>query len=1454
MSANVLLRAIGLNTQPNQLELPEGSLTEAENVVIRRDNVIESRRGYKLYGTSLGTGTDRAKQLTVYKQRILRHFASALEFDTGRLNPEGESIFEAFDGSYEEAREGLRIKFIEANSNLYFTTSDGIKKISARSAADFTDAPGFITQAGGIKAVDFSATLKVVLGNQTGWFNQDSAVAYRILWNTIDVNNNLIRGTPSQRELVFNPLIDLLLRDFARVLGALDDVSDNAAFPSLISDGDYVSTLLLPTTASATDLRTNLVVLASKIDNDLLYADDVAVAPLQISTATISSGVATVTFGTGDPTDYWTAGSKIFLTGFVPTTGTLDGAQVIASVNSTQITFNTTATGPVTTTGSTIHSNEFRDLVTPSVPTVPETDAQLVQMQDYLESIIILLQGMPDTGTPPTISADSQTQFIFPLDVTKTATVVLDITIPEGVTTNYFFQVYRSAQARATGPVNINDVLPNDELQLVYEAYPTSAEIAAGNVVFEDITTDEFRGENLYTNATTGEGILQANDIPPAALDINRFKNVIFYANTRTRHRFTLSLLGVANMIEDYNNGITPKILISNGTLNNTYSFVTGLSEITDIECVAASLLASSGTADYFTINSANDATEYYVWFKIGTAVDPNIAGKFGLMVELTGAETANQVAEHTSEVIARMIQDFSVSVLTDTITVENVNVGYTTDADPETSGFVITVTQDGRGENAALNQVLLSTSISPAQAVDETARSFVRVINKNMNEAVYAFYLSGTQDVPGQILLEERTLSVDPFYLVANNSNTGLSFNPDLSPEVQITAISVAPDAVITTASPHGLINQDQVLIVASNSTPSVDGLYTITYISPTTFSIPVTTTIAGTAGAIRKAANSPVSENEVRPNRIYFSKFLQPEAVPLVNFLDVGAKDKEILRIFPLRDSLFVFKEDGLFRISGESDPFNQALFDSSVIVVAPDSVDVTNNIIYGWTSQGIVGVTESGATNPPVSRPIDTEILKLATAQYENFPTATWGMGYESDNSYIVYTTAQIVDQYATIGYRYSTLTNSWTTFDKSATCGVINPVDGKQYLGAGDTNFLEIERKDFSRYDYADRELVVELTTGNYFGDNIRVANVEGIEPGDVIVQNQYVTVYNFNSLLKKLDIDPTLEHDYFDTLELVGGVNVRDQLDLLLAKIAADPVRTAQPSFTPGSDYLAYQAILTVGTITDISANNPTVITATAHGLQDNRLITLTGSDSMPDADGVWAVTVLNANEFTIPLAVTVPGTTGSFTVNNDDFRDVQASFNGMIDLLNNDIGVAYSNYSLIEDITVEEAIITEVVNINNLTKSIVMNLTLNYMIGPLIIFKAIRTHVVWAPQTLGDALGLKHMREATLIFQNKAFTTASMSFSTDLLPKFIPVPFPGDGNGIFGYSGNNKGFGSNFFGGASHSAPFRTFIPRDCQRCRYLNCDFTHAVAREQFAIYGLSLIGEISQSSRAYR
>lgn len=1550
MATSPLLKALGLNFSPNPLELPPGSLTEASNVIIRRDDIIESRRGYKIYDTGFGTSQDRAKQLATYKNRILVHYSNKLAFDTGSTNDAGLAIFDDFSGTYSETQSGLRIKSIESNGNFYFTTSEGIKKISAASASDLTNASGFIIPAGGIKAIDLVAEPVYSQGNISGFMTADSAVAYRAVWATRDKNNNLILGSPSQSIQVYSSLLTVLLQDFVNLLNSLDEVNQAG---SLITDGNYVSSLWttpgLTLNSTALELRNQLVNTATKIDQDIRFANDTGTGvPLTISSISVTSNVGTVTF-TSSPSTYFVSGDKINFVGLSGTTGlAINGTQTVSNVVGNTITFNiTTPDGSATITGAYIESYNFRNITAPGNPADPATHTQLAALQTYMSAILSKLQTQP-SGVITALLIDTYLSFVS----TTSSNVKLTVTIPEDVNSNYFLQLYRTSVAEATGAqVLSTDVAPGDEMQLVYEGYPSATELAALEMVITDITPDSFRGANLYTNAQSGEGILQSNEIPPFAKDINKFKNVAFYANTRTKHKKTISLLGVSSLTTEYDAGNDPSLTITNGDGSfNTYMFVKGVAQITNITTTSGASL----NGKYFVINSASNENKYYVWFDTGSSVDPAVSGRTGVKVVILAGDTAAQVATKLSNTLSTLPASFAVSVSGNVVTVQNLDVGYTDAASDIDTGFTISVTTSGVGEkvapeitavtcvgdsggslnntyftlNTAFNQsqyyiwydvsgagvdpavsgktgikisinsgdsasavalatgtvissyfdvevvsdvltitntaygpcinatagtsgftvtvtqqgaldVLLSDLVSPSQSVDETARSLVRIINKNRTENVYAYYLSGADQIPGQMVIEGRRLNTDPFYIQTNNETTGLAFNPDLGPILTISSISTGTPStmLVTTSVAHGLINKDKVVISGSDCTPSIDGYHEIIYVSPTTFRVNKTITIAGSVGGVTKSSAATVTENDDKPNRVYYSKLNQPEAVPLVNYFDVGAMDKAILRIFPLRDTLFVLKEDGLFRISGEVSPFTLSLFDSSCILSAPDSVSVANNNIYAWTTQGIQTITESGVNT--ISRPIDTEILKVSSSGYTGFKTATWGVGYDSDNSYVVYTVKSNTDSVATVAYRYSNLTNSWTSFDQSKTCGIVNFQDDKIYLGASDINNIEQERKNFSRSDYADREYILSLTANNYFGAQIRLPDVSKLAIGDVVTQSQTVTPYLFNMLLKKMDLDPGFtDNDYESTLAASAGDNMRSKLVDLANKIDSDPAVITPNYYTTISSK--------TGSISNASPSNPTVITSTGHGLLTGRIITISGSDSYPSINGIHQVTVLDANTFSIEVSVITPGTSGSWVTVDNDFRDLQTCYNAIISKINNEQAPAFTNYMPINNTSLVEAIVT---GVNYVTKYVTLNLALDFVVGDIKAYKAIKTKFTYSPNHFGNPLTYKHFREMTMMFLNKAFTSAKVRVATDLLPQLVEIPFTGDGNGIFGYAP----FGQGFFGGGSHPAPFRTYVPRQCQRCRYIVVQFEHNVAREQYGITGMTLTGD-EYSTRAYR
>lgn len=856
---------------------------------------------------------------------------------------------------------------------------------------------------------------------------------------------------------------------------------------------------------------------------------------------------------------------------------------------------------------------------------------------------------------------------------------------------------------------------------------------------------------------------------------------------------------------------------------------------------------------------------------------------------------------------------------------------------------------------------VKASDTVTAAQAIDQTARSLVRIINEQVKSPVNAYYISSSSSLPGQINLENKVLTDEPFYIQASTIGVGTSFTPNIEPynpdNNTIQRIS-GTQVQFTTSTAHGLINTDTIFIslatVITTAVPSgnlyLNGIYSVTNTTSNTFTINLNTVPFNTASynfAWSSLSDVSVSNNETKPNRVYYSKLLQPEAVPLLNYFDIGSEDAAILRIFPLRDSLFVFKQDGLFRISGETAPFVVTLFDSSCVLIAPDTVSIANNIVYGWTSKGISNVTEAGVTE--ISRAIDTVVLKLASSNYTNFSTASWGLGYDSDNSYTVYTCAKLDDEVATVGFRFSNLTNTWTNFKRSQTCGVINPLNDRIYTGSGVNNVIDQERKNFNRTDYSDKDFYLELDNQFLNGNQIAISSAAEIQVGDVLTQDQSLTIYKFNSFLDKLDLDSSvgeygyivstlgtttitvnttiygtstpLNHNlstgdwinvdssntvpsidgeyqitvaspnsftieipealivgtsgtankitrnYSKTLEAVIGDNLRTKIVELAAYLDTDPSLVPLAGVTY-SDIVANKT----GSVASVAVGNPGIINTgivsppslIPHELLDGRIVSITGtSTSIPSVIGVYPVNVtgtfpsnfISSTSFEIPVTVTTqdlaPSLTYSTTGNSLDIEDIRACFNGIIKLLNQPAsGTSFKNYKTIDDTTQFEAVVTSV---NKVLNIITLNLPIQLVVGEVSIYKAIPCNVVYAPITFGDPLQLKQVYEATLMFADKAFTKVIAGFSSDLKPEFSYIEFEGQGNGNFGnYS--NPGFGYGFFGGSSNAAPCRTIIPRQNQRCRFINMQFSHKTAREIWSLYGITLTLNQLPSTRAYR
>lgn len=520
--------------------------------------------------------------------------------------------------------------------------------------------------------------------------------------------------------------------------------------------------------------------------------------------------------------------------------------------------------------------------------------------------------------------------------------VSLTFTIPSGVTTAWFYQVYRSAAVTSTAT-------PSDELGLVYEGNPSSGDITAGTVTVSDITPDALRGATIYT-ASSQEGLANQNERPPLAKDMAVFRNVVFFGNVTSKHRYYLTLL--------------------------------------------------------------------------------SIGGTNGLAAD-------------------------------DTVTIGGIT--YTAKA----------------SETVASGQFKVTTGLTAGQNIRDTALSLVRVINRRATSTVYAYYLSGPDDLPGKILLEERSIGGSSFAVTSSRTTC---WNPTL----------------------------------------------------PT-------------------SGTSESSSNDTFMNGLFWSKLDQPEAVPLANFVQVGSKNSAILRLVPLKEALYVFKEEGIFRLTGYFPTFDVDLLDSSAKLLAPESCAIINNQIFCLTDQGVTVVSDGVKI---ISRPIEQDLLTLLAADLDLVKSQTFGIGYETERKYYLFTVSDAGDTFPTQAYVYNVFTNTWVRHLLRATSGVV--YSNRLYLGDADSQYVVRDRKSQTYLDYADffasttissiNGLVLTLSSGS-----------DALSVGDVIYQS--TTVFAPISAINTQTSEVTvLANPGFATSTV-------DLLKAISTNIKWAPVTTGNPGIT-----------------------------------------------------------------------------------------------------------------------------------------------------------------------------------------------------------------------------------------------------------------------------------------------
>jgi hypothetical protein len=398
-------------------------------------------------------------------------------------------------------------------------------------------------------------------------------------------------------------------------------------------------------------------------------------------------------------------------------------------------------------------------------------------------------------------------------------------------------------------------------------------------------------------------------------------------------------------------------------------------------------------------------------------------------------------------------------------------------------------------------NEYLIVTSGTASYNIEQTALNLVSAINKSAsNTIVWARYMSGPDDVPGKILLISRTTTGVLYSVSVGAGSKRDCWNPSMLPYehiVNLTRTAGTVRASVTSGTQSFKVGE-QVSIgpggAGSGGSTFGIGPFTVTAIDGAGAWFEYAE--AGLNGTLNGQSATIFADDisgftqEVKLNRIYYSKFLEPDAVPWENWIDVGAEDKEIVAIVAQGETLQVWKEDGIYRIVGSDElSFEPLEVDVNVKALCREMVVAFQGRVAGLTDKGILLVSETGQIDD-LDFPIRADVLQQITSQGADLVNLCFMVAYEAEDMLFVFWSgnkdlASGSNSSCNLGYVFSGQAGEWSHwwFDindaqgNGKTCGIMNPFDrtlyfGDRYQTTFSQTYVYKERKSRSSADYRD----------------------------------------------------------------------------------------------------------------------------------------------------------------------------------------------------------------------------------------------------------------------------------------------------------------------------------------------------------------------------------------------
>lgn len=417
----------------------------------------------------------------------------------------------------------------------------------------------------------------------------------------------------------------------------------------------------------------------------------------------------------------------------------------------------------------------------------------------------------------------------------------------------------------------------------------------------------------------------------------------------------------------------------------------------------------------------------------------------------------------------------------------------YPTDESSPTLNFSFDPTVN-EGTSGKLGFKVTSTGI-PATDVENTARAFVRVINKSFFIPLKARYVSGFDDEPGKI---------------------------------EVTALDYSTSSLAMLSSQLRSLNMRSSLKVEQYTTGTT-GAY-VNKVYPSAEQSDWTSTLL----------NSIILNRKRQPNRIYWSKYQIPAAVPKTNYMDLPS-NVEIVGLRTTSQGMYVITDNGLWMISGTVDPWDLREVDLTAKCWAQGSIQTLNDNLFILTTNGVQVYGNGQVVSLPVNDrilPIRSSVRRVSLFRDQILETTEPWISSTVDpfNMEYILFLPKVGDETKHHGLRYNMNTQTWTVIDRNFRCAIFNDKNDSNRMIYGDSDraILLQERDNDDPLLYSDEDAVLSVFSGAVSG--ISDTELANVQPDVGVRYYGDLTIYSgLNDAITAGDFIVTFVYDDDDNL-------------------------------------------------------------------------------------------------------------------------------------------------------------------------------------------------------------------------------------------------------------------------------------------------------------------------------